>query len=208
MSEDAARAARPRLGFALAGSLGIAFLLLGLAWGARARPAPVPVLGEVPTFRFTNQDGAPFGSRELLGKPFVVGFVFTRCEGICPRLTDRMAALQRSFGAPGARVHFVSISVDPGFDTPAELRAYATAHHANLSGWDFLTGDSRAVEDAVVKGFHIALSREDSKDPKSILHGGQLVLVDGRGQIRGYYDSADDGAMAQLERDARRMVRP
>ena len=57
----------------------------------------------------------------------------------------------------------------------------------------------------MLRGFKIAFSR-DSDDIASITHGVHVVLVDGRGRIRGYYDSNDADALERLVSDARRLA--
>lgn len=54
-------------------------------------------------------------------------------------------------------------------------------------------------------GFKIAFSRE-SDDIATLTHGVHVVLVDGRGRIRGYYDSNDAEALERLVNDARRLA--
>jgi protein SCO1/2 len=162
----------------------------------RAPPSP-PVLGAFPDFALTDQRGRTVRAADLRGHAWVADFVFTRCPSICPRLTEKMAGLAAS---PGARdLRFVSFSVDPSYDTPAVLAEYAAAHHAD---WTFLTGPVGVV-DAVAAGAKLALERDPTKPaPEAILHGTHFLLIDAAGQIRGYYDSADDAALARLVDDA------
>lgn len=170
-----------------------------------ALPAPVPpppVLGTVPDFRLVDQTGAPFGPERLSGRVWIADFVFTRCPDICPRMTERLAGVQRALGE---QADVVSVSVDPAYDTPERLAAFARAHGADSPGWHFLTGDSGHVQEAVLRGFKIAFSRA-SEDIATITHGVHVVLVDGRGRIRGYYDSNDADALERLVRDARRVA--
>jgi protein SCO1/2 len=164
----------------------------------------LPRLGLVPPFRFTDQSGAPFGRGDLDGKPWVVDFVFTSCPEVCPRMTEEMARLQtwlRNRALLG-RVHLVSVSVDPERDTPDRLREYAARFHVDGAAWKLLTGDPKAIEDAAVRGFKIAVGRDaESQDPFAILHGTKFVLVDRHDAIRGYYDPNDGASMAQLRAD-------
>jgi protein SCO1 len=163
------------------------------------RPLP-PVLGTIPAFEFVDQNGVPFSAGTLAGKPWVADFVFTRCPTVCPRMTEQLAALQSRLGQ---NVHLVSFSVDPTFDTPARLRAFAAAHGANSPRWHFLTGESTSVQKAVTEGFKISLSHEGpEEDFLSIVHGVHAVLVDGQGRIRGYYDTTDPSALERLVHDA------
>ena len=171
----------------------------------RSRAVELPRYGEVPAFALTDEAGRPFGTAELDGRIWVADFIFTTCPEVCPRMTENMSRLQSFLvnRALDGRVHLVSISVDPARDTPEKLRAYAASFHARPGAWTFLTGPQKTIEDAVVHGFKIAISREkdDSQDDFAIVHGTKFVLVDGTRQIRGYYDSSDAASMARLRAD-------
>jgi protein SCO1/2 len=171
----------------------------------RSRQLPLPKYGAVPNFQLTGADGQPFGTSQLDGRPWVADFVFTSCPEVCPRMTEELGRLQTYLTnrALDGRVHLVSISVDPDRDTPAVLQKYAATAHARPQTWSFLTGPQQQVEDAVVRGFKMAMSREkdDSQDGFAIVHGTKFVLVDGQRQIRGYYDSNDAQSLAALRRD-------
>jgi len=184
---------------------GFLALVMALPIVRSALPTPLPpppILGTVPDFRLVDQTGAPFGPERLAGRVWVADFVFTRCPDVCPRMTERLAGVQRALGD---RADVVSVSVDPTYDTPERLAAFARAHGAVSPRWHFLTGDSEQVQQAVLRGFKIAFSRE-SEDIASITHGVHVVLVDGRGRIRGYYDSNDADALERLVTDARRLA--
>ncbi len=170
-----------------------------------ALPAPLPpppVLGPVPDFRLVDQTGAPFGPERLKGRVWIADFVFTRCPDVCPRMTGRLAEIHRTLGD---RVDLVSVSVDPAYDTPERLAAFARANGAESPRWHFLTGDSRQVQESVLRGFNVAFSRE-SEDIATLTHGVHVVLVDARGRIRGFYDSNDRDALERLVADARRLA--
>ena len=159
--------------------------------------APPPVLGAFPDFTLTDQNGRSVRAADLRGHAWVADFIFTRCPSICPLLTEKMAGLAANPKAKDLR--FVSFSVDPSYDTPAVLSAYAAAHHAD---WTFLTGPIATI-DAVAAGAKLALERDPAKPaPTAILHGTHFVLIDADGQIRGYTDSSDDDALARLLADA------
>ena len=103
---------------------------------------------EVPDVELVDQDGKAVRVRSLVlaGKPVVVSFIFTTCTTICPMLSTIVSRVQSNLGdRAGREVSLVSISVDPGRDTPARLRAYAARHHSG-PGWTWLTGGRGAVE--------------------------------------------------------------
>jgi protein SCO1 len=194
----------------------IALILLGVVGSTAAvamlhgRAVEPPRYGAVPAFALTDGAGQPFGTAQLDGQVWVADFIFTTCPEICPRMTEEMAKLQTYLVNRGldARVRLVSISVDPARDTPEKLRGYALQFHARPGLWTFLTGSQKAIEDAVVRGFKIAVSREndDSQDAFSIVHGTKFVLVDDKRQIRGYYDSGDGESMAKLRTDVQALA--
>jgi len=171
----------------------------------RNRSVELPRYGTVPAFTLQDAAGQPFGSAQLDGRPWVVDFIFTTCPEVCPRMTEDMSRLQTWLvnRALDGKVRLVSVSVDPDRDTPEKLRAYAQQFHARPGTWTFATGSQQAIEDAVVHGFKIAVSREkdDSQDGFAIVHGTKFVLVDGKQQIRGYYDTGDSAAMSKLRDD-------
>lgn len=167
-------------------------------------PAPLPVFGTLPKFELRDQFGKRFGTDELAGKVWVANFIFTRCPTICPAFTEKMAKLQYRSRNLGDAIHLVSFSVDPDFDTPERLRAYADAHHASPRLWSFLTGSYDDVKKTVVDGLKIAMGRDPQGTDGAFLgifHGTHFVLVDQKGRIRGYYDSNDADAGDRVMRD-------
>lgn len=169
-------------------------------------PATPLVLSTIPEFRFTNEAGAPFGTAELAGKPWIANFIFTRCPTICPMFTAKMADVQTRVKADKLDVHLVSFSVDPAFDSPAVLAAYAKEHGADPATWTFLTGDPEAIRNAIVTGLKVAAQPVGAdQDLASVFHGSHFVLVDAQGRIRGYYDSADADATDRMLADLRRL---
>ena len=179
-----------------------------LVWSLRTPvPPPAPVLGAVPAFQLTDQDGRAFGSKDLAGHVWVASFIFTRCQTVCPRVTAQMARVQARTRDLEPALHLVSFSVDPEHDTPARLAAYAQAHRANPRMWTFLTGPAAAVQETVEKGLRVSMGRDpNDPSPAGISHGTHLVLVDGQGRLRGYYSSEEPDAVDRVERDAALLV--
>jgi protein SCO1/2 len=177
-------------------------------WALRTPvPPPAPVLGTLPAFQLTDQEGRPFGSRDLAGRVWVASFIFTRCETVCPAITRQMAQVQARTRNLEPALHLVSFSVDPEHDTPARLAAYARAHRASPRMWTFVTGPAAAVQETVEKGLRVSMGREDGDpSPAAISHGTHLVLVDGEARIRGYYDPDAPDAIDRVVRDAALLV--
>ena len=101
----------------------------------------MPEIAPAPEFTLTSQDNAQVALADLRGKVVAVTFIYTFCVDTCPVLTPMMSFIQDQLGADfGAKIAFVSITVDPERDTPKVLKEYAQAFGANLAGWSFLTG--------------------------------------------------------------------
>lgn len=164
----------------------------------------LPEYGQIGQFALTNADGQPFTQAKLDGKVWVAAFMFTRCPSICPRMMGHMRTLQDHAKQQGVTLSLVSFSVDPENDTPPVLRQFAERYGADLSNWAFLTGEHRAIRDASVNGFKLALegTADANKADFGILHSAYLVLVDQRRYVRGYYDVTEEGALDRLLADA------
>jgi protein SCO1 len=160
----------------------------------RAAPPPPALKLPLPSFELTDQHGRRFGLADLKGKIWVADFVFTSCPTVCPKLTKRMTEVQNRGKNLGDAFHLVTFTVDPENDTPDKLRAYAESFHVNQRRWSFLTGPLGEMETTVIKGFKIAMGKdEEVPGIFSIFHGERLVLVDPEGNIRGYYEADDEG---------------
>jgi len=117
-------------------------------------------------------------------------------------MTGHMVELQKRLASRPVR--FVSFSVDPTYDQPAILKTYAAKHGADESNWDFLTGPENRSTLAVAAGMKIAAMPAQGESP--IVHSVKFVLVDGSGQIRGYYEGTKADELKKLAEDAAKLA--
>jgi protein SCO1 len=105
----------------------------------------------VPDLVLQDEQGKSVRLRQLFSgdRPVAVNFIFTSCTTICPVMTATMLQLQRELADQPDKPLFVSISIDPDYDTAAMLGAYAKKFGAD---WTFLTGE-RADVLAVLQSF-------------------------------------------------------
>jgi protein SCO1/2 len=168
------------------------------------RQRTVSSYGTVPSFQLVNQSGQPFGSAQLAGKIWIADFIYTTCPGPCPMISSRMSELQKPLEKTD--VHLVSFSVDPEKDTPQVLRGYADKLQADPKRWDFLTGPRSAIYKLSHDGFKLAVS-DGSNEQGIPVHSTRMVLVDRRGQIRGYYEATEADAVTKLLADTNHLLR-
>lgn len=161
--------------------------------------APLTVLGRVPDFTLTNQHGQPLSLSNLLGQVWVADVIFTRCPMSCERMTQRMHALEKQVSSRSP-VKFISITTDPGFDSPAVLKKYAERHEADPNRWHFLTGIKSNVYQLSVAGLKFAvLDNTNMVVPDDLfLHSTHFTVVDKRGNIRGVFEGTEDEDRRQL----------
>ncbi|MDQ7054383.1 MAG: SCO family protein [candidate division KSB1 bacterium] len=161
-------------------------------------PKELQVLGTVPEFRFAECRGGQVSSEHLLGKITVMDFIFTRCKSACPVMSGKMLQLYNLFRGTD-RVQFISISVDPEYDTPEVLRAYADKLGVTDTRWLFLRGPIEDVKKLAEEGFKLSGELPG-------MHSTKLILIDEQGRIRGYYDPYDNLSIHKLKMHIRQML--
>lgn len=182
-------------------------LVLGAVFARTCRrvtPRTVRVLWPMPAWALVDQDGQPFGTRELRGRVYIANFVFTSCVLECPRLTHEMSHIVPRVERYGAQVHLVSLSVDPAHDTPEQLRAYMARYHADPRRWTFVTGPEDRVLQAITQGFRVGVETPahdagGTINPADLAHSSRLTLVDARGRLRGTYPAEPEGIQELLD---------
>lgn len=127
-----------------------------------------------------DQSGQAFTTDQLKGQVVLFNFIFTGCDSSCPLQTRALAQVLRGLPARARKqVRFVSVSIDPGNDTPEKMLAFARDMQADLDGWLFLTGDVLQLQ-ALAQQLH--LMDENAPNTPQI-HRTSLWLVDKQGRM-------------------------
>jgi len=124
----------------------------------------------IPDVEVQDQSGRTLHFRTdlLQGKTVALNFIFTTCSTICPQLGATTAALSRELAAkPDPRIEVISITVDPGADTPTRLKDWAAGFGA-APGWTLVTGKRRDIE-ALLQAFEVYA-------PDKTLHTSNFLL--------------------------------
>jgi cytochrome oxidase Cu insertion factor (SCO1/SenC/PrrC family) len=160
----------------------------------------LPVLKPAADGAVLDADGAPRRLREVLaGKVVVLSFIFTRCSDAngCPLAT---AVLHQVHGATAGdpelarRVKLLTLSFDPGHDTPETMAKYArvAATRETRSAWEFLTTPSERELRPILAGYGQLVQRPagprvpgvTAASPTHLL---RVYLVDRQQRIRNIY---------------------
>jgi protein SCO1/2 len=182
-----------------------AILLYNIVVIAQAKPDykpsvqyHVPQAGDsVPNFKLVNQNGRSIQFNQFQGKVLLITFIYTRCQlaEYCPRMSRNFADINQALSADPnlyARTHLLSISFDPGYDTPAVLHTYGTEYlgqHAKeaFSHWDFAAPTEKDLP-AVTQFFNVGVTPGDSQ---SLTHSLSTILIGKDGKVAAWYPTND-----------------
>lgn len=154
-----------------------------------------------PDFNLVDQNGNSFNSEVLQGMPYVVNFFFTRCGAICPTMNKNIARVYDNVDV--SKVKFISISIDPDYDSVQVLKEYAEQFDGTSASWSFLTGSKDYIYDLAIKGFKLPVSDASNYDEnlsidETFIHSEKFLLIDSEGYFRGIYDGTDDFEVERL----------
>jgi len=153
----------------------------------------------MPEFRLMDQAGRTVTAADLRGQVVAVNFIYTRCPlpDVCPRLSANFAALAKRFAG---RVSFLSVTVDPDYDTPTVLADYARRWIADPATWRFLTGDVATLAGALGEVYWFDEGSIGHNSMTSIFgrDGRLAAMVEGAGYR---VDQLGDLITRQLEKD-------
>ena len=138
----------------------------------------------LPDDGFTNELGQAVRLSSFHGQALAITFIFTRCPypNFCPRMSDlfhdTLEILARNPQGP-TNFHFLTVSFDPDFDTPEQLKTYAEFHQYDPQRWSFLTGQLIDIT-ALADGFGMKFAH----DGNSINHNLRTAVVDASGHVQ------------------------
>lgn len=124
----------------------------------KAQTASWHVGQPVPDFPLVDEHGTALKLSAFTADWVLVGFVYTRCAmpEACPLTTSRMQQVQSAWKQAGRTdLHLLTITLDPAYDTPAILAAYAAEHHLDTSNWTLATGAPAVVSEALPSLFNV-----------------------------------------------------
>jgi len=155
----------------------------------------------IQTFSLINQLGDTITEKNFEGKIYVADFFFTRCLGICPKMTKQMDRAATEL-ANEKEVMFLSHSVTPVSDSVPILAEYAELYGADPEQWMLVTGDKKEIYDLARK-FYFAVTTEGTGDSTDFIHTENFVLIDKEKRIRGFYDGTSSKEVDHLIADIR-----
>ena len=149
------------------------------------------MIKQAPPFSLVSHHGEPFTNDSLRNKISILDFIFTSCPGPCPIMSNNMRTLYNQYKLH-PDLQFISITVDPEYDSQEVLKIYADANGVNDKRWKFLRADMEKVKKLSSDGFLLM------SDNLPAGHSVKFVLIDGDGNIRQYYNGTDKASISIL----------
>ena len=158
---------------------------------------------KIADFSLVNQNGDTITQETYKDKIYVADFFFTTCQTICPIMTDHMYIIQKEI-INDDDVMLLSHSVTPEIDNVAQLRKYATKKGVIDRKWNLVTGDKKQIYELARKSY-LAVKTDGNGDQYDMIHTENFMLIDKKGQIRGFYDGTQPEDIEKLLEDIERL---
>jgi protein SCO1/2 len=154
---------------------------------AASPPAPDILMPGQPVMDapLVDQDNKPRPFSSFKGHRLAVTFIYTRCPlpDFCPLMDKHFAAIQKTIlSTPAlADVRLLTVTLDPAFDRPAILKAYARRREADPAVWTFLTGEPAEVNQFATQfGLYVEHNPQNAID---ITHNLRTAVIDPEGRL-------------------------
>lgn len=155
---------------------------------------------QIRPFKLINQENKTFTEKDIEGKICVTDFFFTTCAGICPKMTNSMADLQKEF-MNDDNILLLSHSVTPNKDSVSVLKQYAKDKKVDFKRWKLLTGDKNEIYDLGRKYYFVEEDEGIKKNNDIFLHTENFILIDKQRHIRGIYNGLNPNSIQNLIRE-------
>lgn len=192
----------------------ILFLAFVLSACSNSRIEPKSLYGNTITeFSGTDEMGKPISNKDLKGKVWLVDFIFTNCETVCPPMTYNMSQVVDQLEKDGIShddYGIISFSVDPKKDTPQKLSDYINQHNPPKGVWKAVTKyDEKFIRQFAEENFKTIVVPPTANNTQAT-HGTSFYLVDQNGMIIKDYAGKDTGdkkfPKAEIVEDVKTMI--
>lgn len=157
-------------------------------------------LSPAPRIELDDFTGQRFDSRSLLGSPYLVTFLYTRCRDVCPLIGQDIRDSLRALESDSDEVNAVAVSVDPRGDTPRRVADWIRDQDLP-ENFHYLTGTEKQLRPVWERWFTVSAG-ETKINPKT--HASSVWVVDSQNRLRSRYSGSagiDTDALSAELRD-------
>lgn len=162
-------------------------------------PTPLKMIGQVRPFVMTNQHNAIITHTNFLGRPWLADIIFTRCPTFCPQMTQTLQQLRPKLPA---EMQYATLTTDPKFDTPTELKKFAEQNGGNHPDWHYLTGTAAQIKALAIDDLKLTALPKPSEDQENendlFIHSSYLMLIDRKGRVRNNWEYTEPDLLDKI----------
>ncbi|HYX33874.1 MAG TPA: SCO family protein [Oligoflexus sp.] len=154
---------------------------------------PTQPIVQMPDAEWVDQNAKKHDRSLFLGRTSVVAFMFTSCSGFCPFVVQELKKVAKA--TSGSNVQYVVFTVDPEFDTPERLKAFAEAHQVDQKNWHFLRGS--AVKSLIQDTLASQVMARPIANGRDFVHAGHFYIIDDMARLRGILNGTEISVSTQ-----------
>lgn len=158
----------------------------------------------ISNFELLDQLNHRVTKKIMTNKIVVTNFFFVSCPSICPKMTQNLLTIHNQYKEDD-KILILSHTVWPEVDKVNVLFKYAEKYKIDYENWRFLTGNKIELYRLARQDYLVV---PDINDPNfqhgseaDFIHTENIVLLDQKQRIRGYYDGTDPLEMNRLLED-------
>lgn len=137
-----------------------------------------------------TNDARSVTAEDYRGKIVLLYFGYTHCPDICPATLSNLAQVLQTLGPHANDVRVLFVSVDPGRDDLASLKAYASAFAPQIDG---LRGSDNEIA-KLARRYRVLYSVTKTGHGIDVMHSDSVFLFDREGQAREVMTNTSNGA--------------
>lgn len=132
-----------------------------------------------PNFTLPGSNGSELKLSDYRGKVVLLGFGFTSCASVCPTTLATLKQANKLLGKQARDVQVVYITVDPKFDSAAQMKRYLA-----LFDPTFIGGTGTDAQLAAVRKQYGIFAKEVAGPDGRFTHSSFIYLIDRKGRLR------------------------
>ncbi len=171
----------------------------------RGKQIPDTIYHLVDDFALTNQNGDKTTLQTWKGKVVVLNLFYTQVNSDGAKTSMKAMQGFNEMYQNNHMVHLASISVDSKDDLKA-IADIAKSQNAIAQKWDFLIGDSTAVNQLVKRSLLLDAVDNSTQSERKFLYSNKIVLLDSQHRIRGFYEANNQEALSKLDDEIKVLI--
>jgi protein SCO1/2 len=170
----------------------------------RGKKIPDTIYHQISAVKFLTSSGDSLDFGSIKKQLIVVNFFYSRNNTPLKVMNEQLNSLNQEYKTNGI-IRFVSISVDPDYDTKDVLEKYAQSISAKPNKWDILVADTSIVYPLAKNQFYVN-ALKGNKGDTDFTFSDQFILLDAEHRIRGYYTGTSGDEVKRLSDEIKVLI--